>query len=130
MPKKGDSYTITLQEAHLKWGEHRHTSSRGIVYGEGYLPIPLAIAKNFDIYMSNHPTANTIYKCTSRDGFLNDSKLKAAGNVKGGDHYAKQFQGKGDLQILGDWFNHVNAQVGDEVEIYFDDSDEITIAKL
>lgn len=35
MPKTGDTFTSTLKKAHLEWGSHRHTSTRGTVYGEG-----------------------------------------------------------------------------------------------
>lgn len=46
MAHKGDYYTVVLKEAHLNWGEHRHTGTREIVEGEGYVPIPLEQAQN------------------------------------------------------------------------------------
>ena len=60
MAKAGDFYEITLKQPHLEWGEYRYTDSRGIVYGEGYIPIPANIA-----------SANTkgIYNALNRQGF-------------------------------------------------------------
>lgn len=39
MPNTGDQFVTTLKTAHLKWGSHRYTNSRDIIYGEGYLQI-------------------------------------------------------------------------------------------
>lgn len=44
MAKRGDSYIVTLEKAHLEWGTHRYTGSRGLVYGEGYIQIPANVA--------------------------------------------------------------------------------------
>ena len=41
MPNTGDTFTTILKQAHLEWGSHRHTNSRGVVFGEGYLQIPM-----------------------------------------------------------------------------------------
>ena len=49
MAQAGQNYTITLQQAHLEWGTHRYTDSRGVVYGEGYIPIPDREARMFNI---------------------------------------------------------------------------------
>ena len=49
MAKAGDSYVVELKQAHLEWGEHRYTNSRGIVYGEGYIAIPAEYAYDFDL---------------------------------------------------------------------------------
>ena len=49
MPNTGDSFITTLKQAHLQWGSHRYTDSRGIVFGEGYLQIPAYIARNLNI---------------------------------------------------------------------------------
>lgn len=53
MAHAGDSYVITLKLPHLKWGSYRYTNSRGIVYGEGYIPIPSNIAYTFNLYNQN-----------------------------------------------------------------------------
>ena len=127
MPSAGDSYIIELKQAHLEWGTHRHTTSRGTVYGEGYLHIPRPIAKMFSIYNSNQPGANIIYTCNSLDGFLQNSTLKASGSSKAGDPFAKQFQGNGDLQVIGQWFIQVNAQTGDRVRVFWTNASEIQI---
>lgn len=64
------------------------------------------------------------------DGYLRDVSLKAAGGSKAGDIHAKQFQGNGNLQLLGDWFNYVNAVVGDRVRITWLTSTDIEIEKI
>jgi len=130
MPLAGDTFITTLQKAHLEWGSHRHTNSRGTVYGEGYLQIPKPIARQFGIYNSNQPVANIIYNCNSVDGFLRDETLKASGSSTAGDIYAKQFQGNGNLQLIGDWFNHMNAQIGDRVRITWTSPTDIEIERI
>ena len=117
MSQAGNSYIIGLKQAHLQWGTYRHTNSRGNVYGEGYLPIPRPIATNFDVYNSNQTGAAIIYNCNSADGFLQNATIKASGSSQAGDPYAKQFQGNGNLKLIGQWFSHVNAQIGDRVRI-------------
>lgn len=37
MPAAGSTFTTTLQRTHMEWGSYRHTNSRGIVLGEGYI---------------------------------------------------------------------------------------------
>lgn len=130
MPKHGDSYTIQLKKAHLEWGNHRHTNTRGLVYGEGYIAIPKSVAEEFEIYNSNNPNATTEYDCSSTDGYLNNCTLKASGCTTGGSVYAKQFQGSGNLQLLGDWFNHVGAQEGDNIRISWTSPTQILIEKI
>lgn len=130
MPNAGDSFTTTLKRAHLEWGTYRHTSTRGVVYGEGYLQIPISVARRLDIHNSNQPNSNNIYNCTSADGFLNNVQLKAAGSVTAGAIHAKQFQGNGNLQVLGDWFNHVGAVIGDRVEITWINPTHFNIRKI
>lgn len=130
MPKTGDFFTTTLKQAHLEWGTHRHTNTRGAVYGEGYLHIPKQVATDLDIYNSNCTGANTIYRCNSADGFLQGVFLKASGCSTRGDIYAKQFQGNGNLQILGQWFSHMNAQIGDQVRISWISPTEIEIEMI
>ncbi|OES43347.1 hypothetical protein [Domibacillus iocasae] len=127
MPRTGDTFTTTLKQAHLEWGSHRHTNTRGTVYGEGYLHIPRQVATALDIYNSNCPGANITYTCNSVDGFLQNVSLKASGCSTAGDIYAKQFQGNGNLQLLGQWFRHVNAQIGDQVRILFTSPTEMEI---
>lgn len=129
MPQVGDSFKITLKKAHLEWGSYRHTNSRGIVYGEGYLKIPAKYARKFNITNSNSSN-NNVYICNSGDGFLNETTVIASGSIRRGEIYAKQFQGSGDLKLLGGWYRHINAQIGDQVKIEFTSPTEILITKL
>lgn len=131
MPVTGSTYTVQIQPAHLNWGTLRYTNSRGIVYGEGYIQIPRQDAINLDIYNSNHPNGNmlgsNIFNCSSSDGFLNNVQLKSCGSSTAGDIYAKQFQGNGSLQTIGDWYHYVGAQVGDHVEVTWTSPTDIVI---
>ncbi|WP_407270370.1 hypothetical protein [Radiobacillus sp. PE A8.2] len=130
MPVAGDSFITTLKQPHLEWGVYRYTSSRGIIYGEGYLQIPIYEAKRLSIYNSNHPGAIYNYNCNSKDGYLKNVILKASGSTTAGDVYAKQFQGSGNLQLIGDWFDHVHAKIGDIVRITWTSRSDIEIEKI
>ncbi|MGF1924908.1 MAG: hypothetical protein ACQUHE_12080 [Bacteroidia bacterium] len=130
MPNAGDIFITTLKKAHLGWGRHRHTSTRTIINGEGYLQIPAAIARRFNITNTNNSIANSVYRCNSSDGFLTNESLLASGSSKAGYKYAKQFQGKGNLKLLGGWYSHIKAVVGDRIEVKFISSDEILVTKL
>lgn len=130
MPNANDTFITTLKQAHLEWGSHRHTSSRGIIYGEGYLQIPVKVAQALQIYNNNRLGANTNYYCNSLDGFLYKTMLKASGSSKAGNIYAKQFHGSGNLKVLGDWFAHINAIVGDRIRIAWISPINIEIEKL
>ena len=65
MAQAGQNYTITLQQAHLEWGTHRYTDSRGVVYGEGYIPIPDREARMFNIQNQNGTGYSFIYIVSS-----------------------------------------------------------------
>lgn len=131
MAQAGNSYIITLKKAHLEWGTHRYTNSRGKVYGEGYIPIPIHVAKSYNLYNANGTNYNDIYgqnlfKCTSADGLFT-SDLKSQGSRRSGDIYAKQFSGDGNLQALGYWFSQMGAQVGNRVKVTWRSFDSIEI---
>tara|TARA_R110001606_G_scaffold393429_1_gene563330 strand:+ start:853 stop:1245 length:393 start_codon:yes stop_codon:yes gene_type:complete len=130
MPNTNDSFITTLKKAHLEWGTHRHTNTRGIVYGEGYLQIPISEARRLDIYNSNQIGGNTVYTCQSTDGYFNNELLKSSGCIVKGNVYAKQFHGKGNLKSIGSWFNSVNAQIGDRVEITWTSPTDMIIRKI
>lgn len=130
MPNTNDSFITTLRRAHLEWGSHRRTGSRNITYGEGYLQIPIAVARRLNITNSNQIGGNIEYDCSSSDGYLRNVVLIAAGSTRAGDIYAKQFESKGNLKILGNWFNNVNAIIGDRVEIRWISPTRIIITKL
>lgn len=116
MPTAGNSYTITLEQAHLGWGTHRHTRTRDPISGEGYIPIPKQFAQEYEIYNSNLPGAHTLYNCISADGLF-EGILLAQGCSEAGNIYAKQFAGYSDLKALGRWFSAVGAAPGNQVEV-------------
>jgi len=130
MPQTGDFYKVTLKRAHLEWGNYRHTSTRGTVYGEGYLQIPKKIALRFNIFNSNQANANIIYNCSSVDGLMNNVQIKASGSSSAGDPYAKQFQGNGNLQVFGSWYSQINAQVGDIILVRWVSPSSMTVEKI
>ncbi|MFJ7735620.1 hypothetical protein ACIQ2D_04680 [Lysinibacillus sp. NPDC097287] len=127
MAVAGNSYVIRLTDAHLGWGTYRHTTTRNRRPGEGYIPIPISVSRNLDILNSNQQNISNIYTCRSVDGFFNDVELKASGNIEAGSPYAKQFQGNGNLLLIGDWYAHVGATVGDSVQVTWLSSHHIEI---
>ena len=133
MANTGDTYTVKIIQAHLDWGRHRHTSSRGTVYGEGYIKIPANDARNFNILNSNgtinkqNVLGQNIFNCSSTDGFLTECQLKASGSSQAGDIHAKQLQGNGNLKVIGDWYHHVGAQIGDHVKVEWLNATDIEI---
>ena len=134
MAQAGNRYVIKLTPSQLGWGEERYTDSRPRRKGEAYLAIPRDIAKKYNLYNSNKTNGLdilgvNIFKCTSSDGFLS-CEFKSQGDKKRGDEYAKQFYGNDNLKLLGNWYKHVNAQVGDEVEVYFLTPYEIQLTLL
>ena len=129
MPKTGDSFKTTLLQAHLECGSLRHTNSRGIIYGEGYLQIPSDIAYDLEITNTKSNIRSAEYDFSTSDGFISNSKLLASGN-QNREEFAKQFHGSGDLKLLGDWYHHINAQIGDQVQIDFISPTEILLTKL
>lgn len=129
MPNTGDRFITTLKQPHLEWGEYRHTNSRGIVYGEGYLQIPSEDAYNLEITNDKEPLKSQVYSFSTSDGFIQNGRLKASGNQYK-EKYAKQFHGMGNLKLLGDWFNHIGAQIGDQIQIDFISPAEILLTKI
>jgi hypothetical protein len=134
MARAGQSYTITLKKAHLEWGTHRYTNSRGVVYGEGYIPIPAKVARTFNIQNQNGTGYNDVlgvnlFNCKSVDGIF-DGVVRAQGCKEAGYIYAKQFSGDGDLKAIGDWFYAIGASVGDRVKVYWTSPADIVIEKL
>lgn len=114
MPDVGDWYEVELKEAHLKWGElgpSRRVVTRS--YQEAYIQIPLSEARRLNILKAAD------YHAVSADGYLNHT-VRATGSVNRYSPYAKQFQGKGDLKLIGRWLkDYLNAQVGDLVRVEF-----------
>ena len=127
-------YTVTLKKVHREWGTHRYTGSRGDVYGEGYIPIPLEKAQSLEIYNSNATAGRdnygkNLFHCTSRDGNF-EGILKAQGCKAEGDIYAKQFSGNDDLKAIGSWYAAINAKIGDRVKVTITAEDTIEIEKI
>jgi hypothetical protein len=130
MPIAGNSYTATLKKTHLGWGTHRKTNSRPKIKNEGYIPIPLNNAIGFNITNLHNKKQSNIYKFSTSDGFIKDKELKASGNRKKGDKYAKNLHGNGDLKLLGDWFQHLRVQLGDKIKVEFVSPTEILLTKI
>ncbi|WP_430412625.1 hypothetical protein [Kordia sp.] len=129
MPQQGDTFITELQVAHLQWGSHRHTNTRGIVYGEGYLQIAASNAYRFDITNNHSSIRSAEYDFSTSDGFITNGKLLAAGNQYKRE-YAKQFQGSGNLKLLGSWFIHLGVSAGDKIQIEFLSPTEIRLTKI
>lgn len=133
MANAGDSFVISLLEPHLAWGSYRHTNSRGIVYGEGYIPIRAEDAYRLNLRNQNGTNnvdvfGENLFYCVSADGYFR-GVLRAQGN-QADARFAKQFAGYKDLKALGDWFHHVNASVGDRVRVTWENSTDIVIELL
>lgn len=127
------SYVITLKRAHLEWGSHRYTNSRGIIYGEGYIPIPADVAYDNNIYNQNGTDGEDIigqnlFYCSSADG-LYQGVLRAQGN-QDNPRYAKQFSGDKNLKAIGHWFSQIDAAIGDRIRVTWASPTEIIIEKL
>ena len=134
MAKAGDTYTITLRMAHLKWGEYRYTGSRDIIYGEGYIPIPKKYAIAFNILNNNGTNeagilGTNLFKCKSKDGLF-EGVLRAQGACRAGEQYAKQFAGNKNLKALGDWFFDIGADIGDKVRVTWTSPTDIIIEHM
>lgn len=128
MPRAGDSFIVELKDTHVDWGEYRYTSTRDMIPGEGYIPIPRSKAEAFCIYNSSG-SSSPLYDCSSIDGQY-QGVLLAQGSSKKGDIYAKQFAEYGNLKGLGRWFAAVGAKPGDRVEVVFTSPTSLTIELL
>ncbi len=132
MAHEGDYYTVVLKEAHLNWGEHRHTGTREIVEGEGYVPIPLEQAQKLNIINSNATNGQDVFgknlfRYKTSDGYAR-GVLKAQGSSVAGSRWAKQFSQQGDLKAIGSWYEHIGAHVGTEITVSWVAPDEIELS--
>ena len=130
MPNTGNFYIVALKKTHLGWGTHRKTNSRPKIKNEGYIPIPFKYALSFHITNLHYTKQSNIYKFSTNDGFIKERELKASGNRKRGDKYAKNLHGNGNLKLLGTWFLHNNMQIGDQVKVEFVSPTEILLTKI
>lgn len=133
MAQCGNFYEITLKRPHLEWGSYRYTNSRGIIYGEGYIPIPANIAYSYEIFNQNGTNGQdilgqNIFHCHSADG-LYDGILRAQGN-QDDSRYAKQLAGDKNLKAIGTWFYQINAEIGDKIRVTWISPTEIRIEKI
>lgn len=133
MANAGDSFTVILKRPHLEWGSYRHTSSRGIVYGEGYIQIPSDDAYRYDLLNSNGTGGHdvlgqNIFNCRSADGFFS-GEVKAQGD-QANKCYAKQLAGNDNLKAIGDWYYAIGAEVDDIVKVTWVSPTDIIIEKL
>ncbi len=94
------------------------------------MQIPKSQARRIGIYNSNKLDAIYEFNCNSTDGYLTNVILKASGCSVAGDIYAKQFQGSGNLQLLGSWLNYIDAKEGDNVRITWETPTDIIIERL
>lgn len=134
MPKQGDQFIVELKETNIKWGTYRNTNSRPQITGECYIPIPSSVAHQFRIYNSNHTQGidilgQNIFNAKSTDGYF-DGVVKASGNSQGGDPYAKNLSGQGNLRAFNDWFNQMNVTVGTKIKVEWISSNDIILTIL
>lgn len=133
MAKKGDQFKIKLKKAHLGWGDYRHTDTREPIEGEAYIPIPAPKAREFNLYNGNGVSEDlfgaNLFNCISEDGTYS-GVLRAQGGSKEGAVHAKQFSEDGNLKGIGEWYNAIGAQEGDEIEVVWDNETYVRIKKL
>ncbi|MGC6174027.1 hypothetical protein [Lacrimispora sp. 38-1] len=130
MPKAGDTYEVDLEPSHLGWGNHRYTETRDIIYGEGYVPIPLGFARTHSVYNSNHSPegmGTNLYFASSRDGYLQNVLLLAQGCKEAGDELAKQFSVQGDLKEIGRWYASQRATTANSVRVTWTSPTELQL---
>lgn len=135
MPQAGDNFTVTLNEAQLKWGTYRRTNTRPSEKGESYIPIPASDAKKFHIYNSNHTNklnvlGQNLFNAYDADNGSFIDHFKAQGSSTAGGEFAKQFSISGNLKALGDWLISKDVHVGSEVKIEFTSPIDLTVKIL
>ena len=134
MTQRIGSFTVTVQKAHLEWGVHRYTNSRGVVYGEGYILIPASCARKYNLLNLNGTNGedifgDNIFYCHSADGTFS-GMLRSQGCHEAGDKYAKQFAGDKNLKAVGDWYYSQGVQIGDRVKVTWVSDTEVCIEVL
>ena len=130
MPTAGNVFIVSLKKTHLGWGTHRRTASRPKIKNEGYIPIPAKYARAFNITNKHNKNQSNIYVFNTNDGFLTNKELKASGNSKKGNIYAKNLHGNGDLKLLGTWYKHLQLKIGDKIKVEFVRPTEILLTKI
>ena len=131
MATAGDSYEVELKEAHLNWGTYRHTKTRDLRPGEGYIPIPAHIARQLNIYnIRNQGLGHNLFNVSSSDQFIQNELLKAQGGTDRTSIYAKQFSIEKNLSRIGEWYAYTNANIGDRVRVEWLSETDILITLI
>lgn len=114
MPNTGDTFDVSLQSAHIQWGTRGPSRvGQGRSGKEAYIQISGPNARNFDIRKS------TVFHAVSSDGQFNHDVL-ASGSQGPNLEYAKQFEGHGNLKLIGYWLiDYCDAKPGDIVRVEF-----------
>ena len=127
----GDYYEVELREAHLNWGTYRHTNTRDLRPGEGYIPIPAHIARQSNIYNIHNPgLGHNLFNVSSSDQFIQNELLKAQGGTDRTSIYAKQFSIENNLSRIGEWYAYTNANIGDIVRVEWLSETDILITLI
>ncbi|WP_182185499.1 hypothetical protein [Pectinatus frisingensis] len=129
MAKAGDCFVATFTTpSQLGWGEYRKTHTRERRPNECYIPIRAEFARRFELYNANvaEGLGNNIFNAYSIDGMFRDV-LKMQGCSKAGDIKAKNISVEGNLTGLYNWFQANAAQVGDQVELYWETNTTIRL---
>lgn len=134
MPQPRDYFTVTLSDTHANWGGHRYTDTRPPIPNEHFIPIPRAEAERLGIFMSNYTDGVdtlgiNIFEASSSDGLFKDT-VKAQGNSRANDIYAKQFSVKGNLKGFHNWFTQANIGPGTQIKVEWLTPNEILFTKI
>lgn len=123
MAKAGDRFvaTFTTLSQVGQWGEYRKTGTRSPRPDECYIPINASDAGRLKLYNSNNGEGlgkNIFHAHSIKNDFKGD--LKMQGCSKAGDIKAKNISVAGNLTGLYEWFQANDAQVDDQVELYWE----------
>ena len=136
MNRTGQYFEVELKQAHLGWGTHRHTDTRGKIDKEAYIPIPAKDAYYFKLTNRNATNGEDIvganlFYCESRDGLFREMLLAQGCQGQGQNAlFAKQFSVPNDLKALGYWYEAIGAEVGDYLRLTWISNTELQIELL
>ena len=114
------------------WGTRspkRRTESRPEIDDEAYISIPQADSRRLNIYMSNQAGVETDYEWTSSDGAYSGI-MKAQGNVRAGDVYAKQFAVSGNLKGLKSFIEDNGLSDDSEIQVDIVEQHKLVLTPL
>lgn len=133
MAQAGNTYTVSLKNTHLDWGEYRNPTNRNPIKGEAYIPIPKRYAEEFQIFNSNYKKTGfgfNLFRASSSDGFLQNVPLLAQGCSNAGEIYAKQFSVKSNLKMIGDWYKACGVTPDNSIRVTFTSDIDIMLEIL